>query len=115
VYVENAECYVLGMRPASLEPRLHVLVCTNRRDAGSPLGDGCAKRGEAVYAALKAEVDRRRAHTTVWITRTYCLGICPKNGATVAVHAATPRVGEPRVFLEVEPNDVEALLGAGST
>jgi predicted metal-binding protein len=101
------------MRPAPFEPKLHVLVCTNRREPGSPLGEGCGSRGDALYAAFKAEVDRRRGHASLWITRTHCLGVCPRTGATVAVHASDARPGEPRVFSEVEPEDAIELLNRG--
>jgi predicted metal-binding protein len=88
-------------------PRLHLFVCTNRRE-GSPLGPGCAERGEALYDALKAEVARRREYNEIWVTRTYCLGICPKSGATVARYpAASP------LLSDVEVSDAPALLGDG--
>jgi len=70
------------MRPAP-SPRVHLFVCANRRE-GSPLGPGCGDRGEAVYAALKEEVARRGRIADVWVTKTHCLGICPKDGCTVA-------------------------------
>ena len=37
------------------------------------------------------DVFRRGAHQSVWVTRTQCLGICPKRGATVAVSEAIGR------------------------
>jgi hypothetical protein len=83
---------------------LHLFVCANRRDAGTPLGPGCGERGEAVYDALKREVAARGAHTTTWVTKTHCLGICPKSGATVAVYP------EGRIVSEVEPTDARSLL-----
>lgn len=85
-------------------PRLHLFVCANRRD-GSPLGPGCAERGDAVYDALKREVAARGLIAEVWITKTHCLGICPKRGATAARYPdARP------IRTEVEPSDVAALL-----
>ena len=58
-------------------PRLHLFICANRRE-GFPLGPGCGDRGDAVYDALKREVAVRGAVATTWITKTFCLGICPK-------------------------------------
>ena len=67
-------------------PKLHVFVCANRRDASSPLGTGCAERGDAVYDALKQWVADRGAYADVWVTKTHCLGICPKTGCTIALY-----------------------------
>src|SRR6476659_2491959 len=69
-------------------PRVHFFVCTNRRE-GSPLGPGCGASGDAIDAAMKQEVDRRGLVADVWVTRTHCLGVCPKEGATVARHPAS--------------------------
>ncbi len=56
---------------------------------------------------LKAEVARRSAYRSVWVTRTGCLGLCPKRGATVAVYP------EQRLLLEVEAADAaEVFRGA---
>lgn len=85
-------------------PRLHLFVCANRRE-GSPLGPGCADRGEALYDALKAEVASRRAYGEIWVTKTHCLGICPKRGATVARYP-----GPDPILSDVELGDVPALL-----
>jgi (2Fe-2S) ferredoxin len=85
-------------------PRLHVFVCVNERAADDPLGPGCGQRGTAVYERLKDEVARRGEVQTVWVTRTHCLGVCPAQGCTVAVHPPA------RVFRDVVPDDVSALL-----
>ena len=96
------------MRPAPAgPPRLHLFVCANRRE-GSPLGPGCGERGDALYDALKAEVAARGVHVTTWVTKTHCLGICPKRGATVARYP-----GSEPIIADVEVGDVEALLGDG--
>jgi (2Fe-2S) ferredoxin len=81
-----------------------VFVCANRRDPSSPLGPGCAERGDAVYDAFKDEVGARKAHAAIWITKTHCLGICPKRGATVALYPAG------RILTEVEAGDAASLL-----
>jgi (2Fe-2S) ferredoxin len=81
-----------------------VFVCANRRE-GSPLGPGCGERGDALYDALKAEVATRRQHTEIWVTKTHCLGICPKRGATVARYPS----GTP-IRSDVEVSDASSLL-----
>ena len=88
-------------------PLLHLFVCANRRE-GSPLGPGCGERGDALYDALKAEVAARGQHVTTWVTKTHCLGICPKRGATVARYP-----GSEPILSDVEVSDVAALLGPG--
>lgn len=85
-------------------PSLHLFVCGNRR-TDSPLGPGCGANGDAVYDAMKAEVAKRGAVTDVWVTKTHCLGICPKQGATVAVYPSPDPI---RVGLG--PSDVPALF-----
>ena len=85
-------------------PRLHLFVCANRRE-GSPLGPGCGERGDALYDALKARVAAGRSFAEIWVTKTHCLGICPKRGATVARYpSAAP------ILADVELGDVDALL-----
>ncbi len=85
-------------------PLLHLLVCGNRRE-GSPLGPGCGERGDAVYDALKSEVARTRRVAEVWVTKTHCLGICPKQGATVARYPS-----DNPILTDVGVEDVPALL-----
>jgi hypothetical protein len=97
-------CVHVRVRSAPFLPRLHLFVCTNRRDASSPLGSGCAERGDAVYVRLKDGVARRGEHAKIWVTQTGCLGMCPKRGATVAIYP------EQRVLIEVEEDDCDALL-----
>jgi (2Fe-2S) ferredoxin len=85
---------------------VHLFVCTNRRDEGAALGTGCAERGERVYDWMKAEVARRGAYGTVWVTRTLCLGLCPKRGVTVAVYP------QQRILTEVELEDAPEVFRA---
>jgi len=94
------------MRTSPVAPRVHLFVCTNRRDAASPLGAGCAERGDRIFDWMKAEVARRGAYGSVWVTRTACLGLCPKRGATVAVYP------EQRILTEVEPSDAPEVFRA---
>ncbi len=85
-------------------PRLHLFVCTNRRD-DSPLGPGCGERGDALYEVLKGEVARSGRVASVWITRTQCLGVCPARGSAVARYP-----GPCAIATEAELADVPTLL-----
>jgi (2Fe-2S) ferredoxin len=89
---------------ASICPKLHLFVCVNRRDASDPLGEGCGARGDAVYDALKGEVARRGDFRNTWVTKTHCLGICPKRGCTVAEYP------KGIVWREVGREDVPAFV-----
>jgi predicted metal-binding protein len=94
------------MRSAPLAPLVHLFVCANRRPTDSPLGPGCGDGGEAVYSALKEAVARRGVVRDAWVTQTQCIGICPRQGCTVAIVAR----GDERIVAEVTPNDAGALL-----
>ena len=94
------------MRAAPLHPSVHFFVCANRRPEGAPLGRGCGDAGEAVFGALKQEVAKRGAYRSVWVTQTLCLGICPKQGCTVACYPTQ------RIVSEVEPADAVGLFEA---
>ena len=92
------------MQSVRLLPETHLLVCVNRREPGSPLGPGCAERGDVLYDALKDEVLRRGLVRPVWVTKTHCIGICPKDGATVATY---PRQA---IWAGAHPSDAAALV-----
>ena len=92
------------MRAAPLAPAVHLFVCANRRPDGGPLGPGCGDAGDAVFGALKDEVAKRGAYRSVWVTKTLCLGICPKRGCTVAIY---PRQ---RIVSEVGIEEAAALF-----
>jgi (2Fe-2S) ferredoxin len=93
-----------AMRPVPSIPAVHLFVCANRREADSPLGEGCGDRGEVVYEVMKAEVAARGAYRSVWVTKTLCLGVCPRRGCTVAIY---PRQA---VVTEVELTDAVPLF-----
>jgi (2Fe-2S) ferredoxin len=92
------------MRSAPLGPSVHLFVCANRRPVDSPLGPGCGDAGVAVFDAMKEEVAKRGAYRSVWVTRTLCLGVCPKKGCTVAVYP------HQRIVSEVELADATPLF-----
>jgi len=98
------------MRDA-MAPRHHLFVCANRREPSSPLGEGCAARGDALYDELKREVSARGLVTRVWITKTHCLGICPREGATVARYATSgAQANASPIVTEAHASDARALL-----
>lgn len=92
------------MKRSPLQPMNHLFVCTNRREAGSSLGPGCAERGDAVLEACRAKVAERGALRALWVTQTRCLGLCPREGVAVAVY---PQMG---LLTEVHPGDAEGLV-----
>jgi (2Fe-2S) ferredoxin len=95
------------MRPASLAPYLHFLVCANRRPPDSPLGAGCSHSGDSLFEALKNEVLARGRVADVWVTKTFCLGVCPRLGATVAVYP------KGLLLTEALPGDAPTLYERG--
>ena len=95
-----------SVRLIDFGPQVHFFVCANRRDASSPLGAGCGDEGDALYDALKKEVARHGEHARVWITKTACMGVCPKHGATCA------RYPHSRIFTDARASDAAALYAA---
>jgi (2Fe-2S) ferredoxin len=83
---------------------LHFFVCTHRRPDDSPLGTGCSDHGEQVFDTLKNEVARRSLVSTVWVTKTHCLGVCPREGTTIALYPSG------RIVTEVNRDDARAVF-----
>ncbi len=65
-----------------------------------------------MYDALKSAVAARGEIASTWITKTHCLGICPRAGTTVACYGADARSV---VVTEVTTSDVDVLLGENWT
>jgi (2Fe-2S) ferredoxin len=99
------------MRSVAVVPRIHFFVCTNQRELDSPLGPGCGDAGQALYQALKDEVAARRAYQTVWVTRTHCLGVCPRQGATLATYPQQSLLTE--VTAADAPGLFQKIVGSG--
>ncbi|MFI5299718.1 MAG: hypothetical protein ACHREM_16655 [Polyangiales bacterium] len=91
------------MKRSLIAPEAHLFVCTNRRDADSPLGAGCGDRGEALYSALKREVSQRGLVRALWVARSQCLGLCPRVGCAVA---STPG---PAYWIEATSEDAQTI------
>ena len=94
------------MTPVSDLPRTHLFVCSHRREDASPLGPGCGARGDEVFESMKASVARRGAYRDVWVTRTACLGVCPRKGCTVIVYPSG------KLFRDVSVDDANDLVNA---
>lgn len=103
------------MEPAGLAPNVHFFVCVNRRPPlasgePSPLGPGCGEAGDGVYLALKNEVARRGDVRNVWVTRSLCLGVCPRRGCTLATwRGGASGSAKGALVKEVFPEDVPAI------
>lgn len=74
------------MEPVPNPPKLQILVCTNQRAAHDPL-PCCANSGEAdaVFQRLHGYVLERGWASTVYVTRTHCMGWCNTQGATLVL------------------------------
>ena len=93
------------MRDSPFRPHVcHVFVCVNRRSASDPLGGGCGDAGDAVYAGTKQLIARRGLESRVWASRTHCLGVCPKEGAAVALSPSG------RLLTDVLATETESLM-----
>ncbi|MFO0658607.1 MAG: (2Fe-2S) ferredoxin domain-containing protein [Polyangiaceae bacterium] len=95
------------MKTAPFRPAAaHVFVCVNRRREDDPLGGGCAARGDSLYTACRNLIAARGLFSKVWITRSYCLGVCPRVGAAVSVSPSGA------LFTEVEPSEAPLVIDA---
>lgn len=80
------------MQRTTLRPEGQLFVCTNVRAAGEALESGCGAAGPAVFDALKAAVLRSGRARALWVTRTGCLGHCPRQGCAVALYPANEQL-----------------------
>ena len=72
------------MEKILLKPLKHVLVCTNEREQGK---DCCSHvDGYEIFRELKDWVKSNGLASSVWITRTGCLGFCNNIGATIVIY-----------------------------
>ncbi len=92
------------MKPARIAPVAQLFVCTNARASDDPLQSRCGEHGGIVLAALKRKVAQLGRVSDVWVTKTGCLGQCPKDGCSVVIAPS----GEQ--WVDVREGDVTALL-----
>ena len=72
------------MQQITLKPLKHILVCTNERHDGR---ECCANvEGSEIYKELKEFVRENGLRSSVWITRTGCLGFCNNAGTTIVIY-----------------------------
>ena len=66
------------------KPLKHILVCTNEREQGR---DCCSHvKGYETFRELKDWAKANGLASSVWVTRTGCLGFCNNVGATVVIY-----------------------------
>jgi len=83
------------------KPLKHILVCTNERNDGR---DCCSNvKGCEIFAELKNFVRASGLSSSVWITRTGCLGFCNDAGTTIAIYP------EQLLFKEVKMEDINKI------
>ena len=76
-------------------------MCTNERKDGR---DCCSDvKGYEIFRELKDWVKANGLSSSVWITRTGCLGFCNNKGATIAVYP------DQLWFKEVGTNEVQKI------
>lgn len=88
----------------------HLFVCENRRDPSDPSGCCAARGGEAVRAALKAELKKRGLTGTARANGAGCLDACA-DGPVIVVYPEGVWYG--RVRPEDVPEIVESHLVRG--
>ena len=72
------------MQQITQRPLKHILVCTNEREQGK---DCCSHvEGYEIFRELKDWVNGNGLSSSVWVTRTGCLGFCNNVGATVVIY-----------------------------
>jgi len=90
--------------------RYHVFVCENRRPDGDPRGCCAARGGEAVRAALKAELKKRGLSGVVRANGAGCLDAC-QHGPSLVVYPEGTWYGG--VTAADVPEIVESHLAGG--
>jgi len=72
------------MQQIPYKPLKHILVCTNEREIGK---ECCSHaKGYEIFRELKDWVKSSGLASSVWVTRTGCLGFCNSVGATVVIY-----------------------------
>ena len=72
------------MQQIHQKPIKHILVCTNEREQGK---DCCSYvEGYEIFRELKDWVKENGLSSSVWVTRTGCLGFCNDMGTTIVLY-----------------------------
>ena len=89
------------MHEIDFKPLKHIFVCTNERTDGR---DCCSKvKGHEIFAELKNFVRASGLSSSIWVTRTGCLGFCNDAGTTIAIYP------EQLLFKEVKMEDINKI------
>ena len=89
------------MQSINLRPVKHILVCTNERETEK---ECCSKvQGYEIFRELKDWVKSRGLSSSVWVTRTGCLGFCNNIGATIVIYP------DQLWFKEVKKEEVQKI------
>ena len=81
--------YIYYKNPAIMQqipyrPLKHILVCTNEREQGK---ECCSHvKGYEIFRELKDWVKSSGLASSIWVTRTGCLGFCNSVGATIVIY-----------------------------
>ena len=90
-----------SMQQIPYKPLKHILVCTNERETEK---DCCSKvQGYEIFRELKDWVKAKGLSSSVWVTRTGCLGFCNNIGATVVIYP------DQLWFKEVKKEEVQKI------
>lgn len=92
------------MRPSTFAPLAQIFVCTNARAKNDPLASACGAHGDGLFVALRKVVRERGMVSSLWVTRTGCLGLCPAGGCAVAIY---PKGGQ---WIDGVEKDAEAIV-----
>ncbi len=89
------------MQQIHQKPLKHILVCTNERETGK---DCCSHvKGYEIFRELKDWVKSNGLASSVWVTRTGCLGFCNNAGATIVIYP------DQLWFKEVKKEEVQKI------
>jgi len=89
------------MEITKLNYKKHVFVCCNNREEGE-----CCSNvgGEEIYYKLKKIVNENGLTSSVYITRTKCLGFCNNKGTTIVIYP------EGKWFLKVKEEEIDNII-----
>ena len=89
------------MHQINLKPLKHILICTNERTDGR---DCCSNvQGYEIFRELKDWTKASGLASSIWVTRTGCLGFCNNKGATVVIYP------DQLWFKEVKKEEIEKI------
>ena len=89
------------MEEINRRPLKHVLVCVNER---GQFEECCSNTGSLeIFRELKNFIREKGLSSSIWVTKTGCLGFCNDKGATVVIYP------DQKWFKKVTKNDLPAI------